>query len=102
MLLLQELVNYLQKYLIENKSEWMEQNFEFTYQTSYQSNNLSEIQQFCSNFMTKFPEKIFKSIDFTSLPENVLVQLIEKDDLQMKEIEVWEYVIKWGLAQNST
>ncbi|GES93607.1 hypothetical protein GLOIN_2v1882540 [Rhizophagus clarus] len=46
MLHLQELVNYLQKYLIENKSEW--------------------------------------------------------DDLQMKEIEVWEHVLKWGLAQNPT
>ncbi|GET51621.1 hypothetical protein GLOIN_2v1868410 [Rhizophagus irregularis DAOM 181602=DAOM 197198] len=24
------------------------------------------------------------------------------DDLQMKEIEVWEHVLKWGLAQNPT
>ncbi|GBC52559.2 hypothetical protein GLOIN_2v1763573 [Rhizophagus irregularis DAOM 181602=DAOM 197198] len=44
-LCLQELVNYLQKYLIENKSE---------------------------------------------------------DDLQMNEVEVWENILKWGLAQNST
>ncbi|GET02107.1 hypothetical protein GLOIN_2v1868410 [Rhizophagus clarus] len=44
-LCLQELVNYLQKYLIENNSE---------------------------------------------------------DDLQMKEIEIWEHVLKWGLAQNPT
>ncbi|GES93605.1 hypothetical protein GLOIN_2v1882540 [Rhizophagus clarus] len=49
---LQELVDYLQKYLIENKSEWLEQHF--------------------------------------------------GDDLQMKEIEVWEHVLKWGLAQNPT
>ncbi|UZO05046.1 uncharacterized protein OCT59_025407 [Rhizophagus irregularis] len=30
------------------------------------------------------------------------VQLIKRDDLQMKEIEVWEHVLKWGLAQNPT
>ncbi|UZO05049.1 uncharacterized protein OCT59_025410 [Rhizophagus irregularis] len=30
------------------------------------------------------------------------VQLIKRDDLQMKEVEVWEHVIKWGLAQNPT
>ena len=30
MLRLQELIDYLQKYLIENKSEWMEENFEVT------------------------------------------------------------------------
>jgi hypothetical protein len=30
-LILQELIDYLQEYLIENKSEWMEQYFEYIY-----------------------------------------------------------------------
>ncbi|EXX62537.1 uncharacterized protein OCT59_025426 [Rhizophagus irregularis] len=34
-LLLQELVDYLQKYLIENKYEWMEQHFELIHRTSF-------------------------------------------------------------------
>ncbi|GBB88390.1 hypothetical protein RclHR1_14970003 [Rhizophagus clarus] len=101
-LLLQELVDYLQKYLIENKAEWMEQHFELTHRTSFQSNNLSDLQLFCTEFMAKFPDKIFKSLDFTSLPEKSLISLIKRDDLQMKEIEVWEHVLKWGLAQNQT
>src|SRR5438034_2477416 len=101
-LLLQELVDYLQKYFIENKSKWMEQHFELIHRISYQSNSLLELQQFCTDFMTKSPEKIFKSLDFTSLPEKSLIQLIKRDDLQMKEIEVWEHVLKWGLAQNPT
>src|SRR5436305_11072771 len=99
---LQELIDYLQKYLIENKSEWMEQHFELIHRTSFQSNNLLELQRFCTDFMAKSPEKIFKSLDFTSLPEKSLVQLIKSDDLQMKEVEVWGHVLKWGLAQNST
>src|SRR5215469_9520212 len=101
-LLLQELVDYLQKYFIENKSEWMEQHFELIHRTSFQSNSLLELQQFCTDFMAKSPEKVFKSFDFTSLSEKSLVQLIKRDDLQMKEIEVWEYVLEWGLAQNPT
>ena len=52
--------------------------------------------------MAKSQEKIFKSFDFTSLPEKSLVLLIERDDLQMNEVEVWEHVLKWGLAKNST
>ena len=64
-LCLQELVDYLQKYLIENESEWMEQHFEFIHRTSFQSNSLLELQQFCTHFMAKSPEKIFKSLDFT-------------------------------------
>ncbi len=101
-LLLQELIDYLQKYLIENESQWMEQQFDFIHRTSFQITSLTEIQQFCTNLMAKSPEKIFKSLDFTSIPEKSLVQLIKRDDLQMKEIEVWEHVLKWGLAQNST
>jgi hypothetical protein len=88
--------------LTENKTEWLEQNFEFTHRTSFKSNNFSELQQYCTNLMAKSPEKIFKSLDFTSLPEKSLVSLIRRDDLQMKEIEVWEHVLKWGLAQNQT
>src|SRR5688572_6601860 len=101
-LLLQELVDYLQKYLIENKSGWMVQHFELIHRTSFQSEILLELQQFCTDIMTKSPEKIFKSLDFTSLPEKSLVLLIKKDDLQMKEMEIWEHVLKWGLARNPT
>ena len=84
MLHLQELVNYLQKYLIENKSEWMEENFEIAQQVSSQSSNLLELQQFCTDFITKSPEKLFKSPHFTSLSEKSLISIIKRDDLQMK------------------
>ncbi len=80
----------------------MEHHFELINKTSFQSNSLLELQQFCIDFMAKSPEKIFKSFDFTSLSEKSLISLIKRDDLQMKEIEIWEYVLKWGLEQNPT
>ncbi|GBC11669.2 BTB/POZ protein [Rhizophagus irregularis DAOM 181602=DAOM 197198] len=98
----QELVDYLQKYLIENKSEWMKENFEFTQRISSQSNNLVDLQHFCTDFVAKFPERILKSLYFTSLSEKLLISLIKRDNLQMKEVEIWEHVLKWGLAQNPT
>ena len=82
--LLQELADYLQNYFIENQSEWIKQHFELTHRSSFRSNNLLKIQQFCTDFMAKSPEKIFKSFDFTSLLEKSLISLIERDDLQMK------------------
>ena len=72
---LQEIVDYLQDYLIESKSEWMEQHFAYTQRISLQCNNLLKIQQFCADFMTKSPEKVFKSPSFTSLSEQILIQL---------------------------
>src|SRR5581483_1056700 len=99
---LQELIEFLQEYLIENEPDWIEQHFEFTYRLSFQSNSLFKLQEFCMNLMAKFPEKVFKSLDFASLSEKSLVSLIKRDDLQMKETEVWEYVLKWGLEKNPT
>ncbi|CAB4431882.1 unnamed protein product [Rhizophagus irregularis] len=101
-LLLQELVDYLQEYLIVNKAEWIEQHFALTHRTSFQSNSLLGLQKFCTDFMDKSPEKVFKSLDFTSLSETSLISLIKKDDLQMKEAEIWEHVLKWGLEKNPT
>ena len=50
--------------------------------------------------MSKRPDKIFKSLNFSSIPEKLLVSLIQNDNLQMSEVQVWEHVLKWGLAQN--
>ncbi|CAB4412185.1 unnamed protein product [Rhizophagus irregularis] len=99
---LQELVDYLQKYLIENKTEWLEQHFEFAQQISSQSDKLLKLQEFCTNLMVQSPEKVLKSLDFTSFSEKSLITIIKSDDLQMKEVEIWEHVLKWGLAQNPT
>src|SRR6266496_4617060 len=80
----------------------MEKHFGLAYQISFQSNSLLELENFCIDCMAKSPEKIFKSLDFTTLSEKSLVSLIKRDDLQMKEIEVWEHVLDWGLEQNQT
>ena len=58
-LLLNELADYLQNYFIKNKLEWMEQHFELIHRTSFQSNYFLILQQFCTDFMVKSPEKIF-------------------------------------------
>src|SRR3954447_24523962 len=50
--------------------------------------------------MSKEPGKIFNSPSFTSISEKSLVSLILHDNLRMSEAQVWEYVLKWGLAQN--
>ncbi|PKC63350.1 hypothetical protein RhiirA1_422787, partial [Rhizophagus irregularis] len=97
---LQELVIYTQSFLINYKTSWIEQNFSLVYQTSFENDSLLELQEYCTNLISKNPDKIFKSIDFSSIPEKILISLIKSDNLQMDEIKVWENVLKWGLAQN--
>jgi hypothetical protein len=97
---LQDLVTHLQSFLIKQKANWIEQNFSLIYQTSFKNDSFLELQKYCTELTTKHPDKIFKSPNFSSIPEKLLVSLIQNDNLQMSEIQVWEHVLKWGLAQN--
>ncbi|RIA87337.1 BTB/POZ protein, partial [Glomus cerebriforme] len=97
---LQELVSHMQSSMIRNHITWLEQNFNLIYQTSFKNDSFSELQKFCTELISKKPDKIFKSIDFSSIPEKILVTLLQNDNLQMDEVQVWQHVLKWGLNQN--
>ncbi|GBC27033.2 BTB/POZ protein [Rhizophagus irregularis DAOM 181602=DAOM 197198] len=97
---LQELVPHLQSFLIENKENWIEQNFNLIYQTSFGNDSFLDLQKFCTELISKQPEKIFNSSSFTSISEKVLISLIQLDKVQMSEVQIWEHVLKWGIAQN--
>ncbi|UZO08288.1 uncharacterized protein OCT59_028546 [Rhizophagus irregularis] len=74
---LQELITYLQFYLIENKTNWMEQNFNLIYQTSFENDSFLELQKYCTDLISKGPDKIFNSLNFSSIPEKLLVTIIQ-------------------------
>ena len=96
---LQELIPHLQSFLIKNKKNWMEQSFNLIYQTSFENDSFLKLQNFCTELMSNEPGKVFNSIDFISLSEKSLISLIQHDNFQ-SDIQVWENVLKWGIAQN--
>jgi hypothetical protein len=98
---LQELIMYLQTFLIKNRANWMEQNFDFVYQVSFENDSFMKLQKYCTDLVTKAPYKIFRSPKFSSIPEKLLISIIQNDNLQISEIQIWEHILKWGLAQNS-
>ncbi|RHZ60898.1 hypothetical protein Glove_350g31 [Diversispora epigaea] len=99
---LDELLEHLQTHLVNNNASWLRLNFTRVYLTSHQVKNFNKIQDFCYDIITKHPNTIFESENFLSLPEDVLISIIKQDDLQLEEIKIWEYVIQWGKAKNST
>ena len=91
---LQELVNYLQTSLIKNHTTWLEQNFNLIYQTSIENESLLGLQKYCTDLMSKEPDKIFKSLKFSSIPEKILVSLLQNNNLRMSEVQVRQHVLK--------
>ncbi|RHZ67637.1 hypothetical protein Glove_300g117 [Diversispora epigaea] len=45
---------------------------------------------------------LFESGNFASPQETALISILKIDDLKIEEIKIWDYVIKWGIAQIST
>ncbi|UZO02859.1 uncharacterized protein OCT59_021337 [Rhizophagus irregularis] len=84
---LQELIPYLESFLIENKKHCMKQNFDLIYQTTYENDSFLELQKYCTDLISKESNKIFNSPRFTSVPEKLLVTIIKNDNHQMNEIQ---------------
>ncbi|RHZ73653.1 hypothetical protein Glove_230g122 [Diversispora epigaea] len=97
-----ELSDKLENHLIESKASWIRTHFTFVYHSIFKHNTFQNLEKFCNDIIAKHPSIIFESTEFTSLHESALVSILKRDDLQMKESEIWDYMIKWGTAQNPT
>jgi hypothetical protein len=58
------------------------------------------LQKYCTDLISKKPDKIFNSLNFSSISEKIIISLIQSDNLRMSEIQIWENILKWGHAQN--
>ncbi|RHZ43534.1 hypothetical protein Glove_1033g6 [Diversispora epigaea] len=97
-----ELTNQLELLLINIKDFWLKAYFSLVYRAIFNEKNFKNLKNFCNEIIAKHPNIIFESLDFTSLPESLLVSLLKRDNLQTEEVEIWDYVIKWGISQNPT
>ncbi|RHZ86494.1 hypothetical protein Glove_50g70 [Diversispora epigaea] len=78
--------------LIENQSSWLKLNFSKIYNLSFRT-HFKALQNYCNDIIAKYPNFFFES-------EAALVSIIQRDDLQLEEFKIWDYVIQWGIAQN--
>ncbi|RHZ51194.1 hypothetical protein Glove_482g69 [Diversispora epigaea] len=99
---LKELSVKLESYLIEFKASWLRTYFSLVYRSVFNSNEFKDLKKFYNDIIVKYPNLIFDSEDFTSLQETALISILKRDDLNVEEIKIWDYVIKWGIAQNPT
>ncbi|RIB28940.1 hypothetical protein C2G38_1313536 [Gigaspora rosea] len=67
------------------------------YNQSFQNDKLQKLHDWCNDIIAMYQDKIFESRDFINLQENALISLIIRDDLQMKEVKIWNNVIEWEL-----
>ncbi|CAG8801799.1 35260_t:CDS:2 [Gigaspora margarita] len=96
---LHELIAYAQDHLIQEKSDWLQKNVVQVLHTVASLEACKDLQDFCLGMICQDPYWLLESDNFCALEESVLVPLLKRDDLLMEEIEIWNRLIEWGIAQ---
>src|SRR5436305_10643705 len=87
-----ELTEDLQNYLIVEKKEWIEQNLIYTYKISSHHQLFDLLHDYCNKLINKNPTLFLKSNDFTTIEKPLLISILERDDLKLEEIDIWDCV----------
>ncbi|GBC01388.1 hypothetical protein RclHR1_04170013 [Rhizophagus clarus] len=98
-LLLEELSEPVQDYLIKNRTTWIQENFGFIFHIVFKLSNSEVLQDFCLESICAHPQPFFTSEDFLSLDKDILYYLLERNYLQLDEVDAWDCLIKWGIEQ---
>ncbi|EXX60374.1 uncharacterized protein OCT59_006079 [Rhizophagus irregularis] len=96
-LLIEELVTFIQDYFYEYKIDWLRQNSSKVFHTVIKLESCKKLQEYCYEIIYEFPKPFLNSLEFPRLEKSILLELV-KQDLIIEEIELWNYLFKWGIV----
>ncbi|RGB42267.1 hypothetical protein C1646_662359 [Rhizophagus diaphanus] len=99
---IQSLIPRIEEYLIKHRYKFLQQNPTRIIKTIYQNESFTNLLDFCLSKICEEPEILFDSENFTSLKAPIMELLLNRDDLCLEEIEIWDNLLKWTFAQNPT
>ena len=98
---IQPLISYIQEFLIKHQTKFLHQNPTGILEIVYQHETFTDLWNFCLEKICKDPKILFNSDKFINLKSPLLELLLKRDDLNVDEIEIWESLLKWSLAQQN-
>ncbi|RGB41538.1 hypothetical protein C1646_793778 [Rhizophagus diaphanus] len=100
-LLFNDILIYLENCMINYQLRWIQQNLVFVLHTVSKIPECKKLRDYCIKFIVEDPQIFITSKDFLSLDEDILFELLKRDDLQVEEIVIWDYLIKWVIEQTT-
>ncbi|RIB14758.1 hypothetical protein C2G38_2194101 [Gigaspora rosea] len=98
-LMLGEYISRVQDYLLKKETVWLQKNIIHVLNAIFKQDSCSRLREFCLNETCADPNLVFGSDALPDLDEDIIIYLLKRGDLWMQEIEVWNSLIKWGIAQ---
>ncbi|GES82627.1 BTB/POZ protein [Rhizophagus clarus] len=99
---LQKLSDYIQTYLLDNQAEYLKNEPIDVLQIVFRYEGCEDLRKFCLDTICKDPKILFESPKFTSLDKDLIILFLKNNELEMEEIEIWEFILKWALTRMST
>ncbi|CAG8536891.1 4004_t:CDS:2 [Paraglomus brasilianum] len=97
-LLIPDLLHSLQSYLITNSSSWIDSNIGKVLHTVLKHENVQLLHEYCIKKVAWHPHLIFDKDEYLEYEEYVMLSILESNELQMEEKDIWHHVIKWGIG----
>ncbi|CAG8521730.1 432_t:CDS:1 [Diversispora eburnea] len=94
-----ELIEYIQLYILNEKIDWLNRNFNAATQISFKLEVCNQLKEYCSKIIRFDPIKIFQADDCNLIEKNILLEILQSDMLNINEIDLWENILKWGTDQ---
>ncbi|CAG8578184.1 1386_t:CDS:2 [Funneliformis mosseae] len=93
-------INYIQKNFTTAQLSWLQENCLEITQFAFKYPSFQALQHVCLETICENPSILFKSPQFTSFESNILLGLLQRNELNLYEVELWDYIIHWGIKQN--
>ncbi|KAF0356609.1 kelch-like protein 17 [Gigaspora margarita] len=94
-----DLIECSQKHLIKKFSSWLLSNLVMSLNVVCRHNHFHELYDHVLKFTFRNLYSLFNSSDLPLLDEVAMICLLESDELELEEIEIWNYLIKWSISK---
>jgi hypothetical protein len=91
---LNELIEHIQEYLIDNE-EYLHKDPVSTLQIVGQHEPFENLKDYCLEIISEEPKILFSSEKFPSLEKPIITMVLQRDDLNMEEIDIWDSLLRW-------
>ncbi|POG59446.1 hypothetical protein GLOIN_2v1487822 [Rhizophagus irregularis DAOM 181602=DAOM 197198] len=99
---LQTLSEHVQEYLINNQKIFLNDDPVGILEITSQHESFVTLKNDCLEKICQHPDILFSGDNVLKLSTELLELLLQRDDLMINEIELWNSLIRWTHAQNPT
>ncbi|GBB90438.1 hypothetical protein RclHR1_01740015 [Rhizophagus clarus] len=100
-LCINNIIDDVQNYLLNNNSNWISQNFVYYHQIIFQHEAFTKLQNDWNNTVCREPILLFYSEDFPDFDESSLIEILKMDEFGIEEVNIWKNIIRWGIAKDT-